>query len=49
MVKLSRRGFMIGGAVVGGTLAAGMAIGVGFLSGVDTDGLEGMKREDGTL
>lgn len=48
MVKVSRRGFMIGGAAVGGTLAAGMVIGVGFLSTVDTDGLEGAQRQDGT-
>ncbi|NVJ96874.1 MAG: xanthine dehydrogenase family protein molybdopterin-binding subunit [Alphaproteobacteria bacterium] len=49
MVKFTRRGFMIGGAAVGGTLAAGMAIGVGFLSTVDTDGLDGALREDGTI
>ncbi|TNE63696.1 MAG: xanthine dehydrogenase family protein molybdopterin-binding subunit [Alphaproteobacteria bacterium] len=49
MVKLTRRGFLVGGAALGGTLAAGMAIGVGFLSTVDTNGLDGTVLADGTL
>jgi len=45
MVKFSRRGFMIGGAAVGGTLA----LGVGFLASVDTDGLGSVVRSDGVV
>lgn len=49
MAKLSRRGFMIGGAAVGGTLVGAMAIGVGFLSTVDTEGLDPSVNEDGSI
>ncbi|PCI60963.1 MAG: hypothetical protein COB37_08875 [Kordiimonadales bacterium] len=49
MVKFTRRGFMIGGAVTGGTIAGALALGVGFLSTVDTEGLEGNVRSDGTI
>ena len=45
MVKFSRRGFMIGGAVIGGTFA----LGVGFLATVDTDGLDPSFGEDGSV
>jgi len=45
MGKVSRRGFMIGGAAVGGT----MALGVGFLSTVDTDGLDPSVGEGGSV
>jgi len=45
MAKVSRRGFMIGGAAVGGTLA----LGVGFLASVDTDGLDAALKEDGSV
>jgi len=45
MVKFSRRGFMIGGAAVGGTLA----LGVGFLASVDTDGLKSSIGSDGVV
>jgi isoquinoline 1-oxidoreductase subunit beta len=49
MVKVTRRGFMIGGAVAGGTIAGALALGVGFLSTVDTEGLDGKVKGDGTV
>lgn len=45
MVKFSRRGFIIGGVAVGGTLA----LGVGFLATVDTDGLDPYVGSDGSV
>jgi len=49
MVKFTRRGFMIGGAVVGGVMATGMVVGVGYLSTVDVDGMAPSTGPDGQI
>jgi len=49
VVKLTRRGFLIGGAVLGGTAAGALALGVGYLSTIDTEGLDGTLRSDGSV
>ncbi len=45
MGKFTRRAFMVGGAAVGGTLA----LGVGFLSTIDTSGYDAGFDENGAL
>jgi len=49
MAKVSRRGFMIAGAALGGTAAGAMALGVGFLSTIDTEGLDAALHDDGSV
>ena len=44
-MSFTRRAFLVGGSVVG----AGTIIGLGFLSTVNTTGLEAAVREDGTV
>ncbi|MCK0070906.1 xanthine dehydrogenase family protein molybdopterin-binding subunit [Kordiimonas laminariae] len=45
MGKFTRRAFMVGGAAVGGTLA----LGVGFLSTIDTSGYDAVIADDGSF
>jgi isoquinoline 1-oxidoreductase beta subunit len=49
VVKATRRGFLVAGAAVGGTVAGALALGVGFLSTVDTEGLGASVRDDGRI
>jgi len=49
MVKATRRGFLIAGAAVGGAVAGTLALGVGFLSTVDTDGFDSALQPDGSV
>lgn len=49
MPKSTRRGFLIAGAAIGGTVAGALALGVGFLSTVDTDGYDSVLNADGSV
>lgn len=49
MARLSRRAFLIAGGATGGALLGGVAVGVGWLATVRTDGLESAVRPDGTV
>ncbi|MCC2112767.1 MAG: xanthine dehydrogenase family protein molybdopterin-binding subunit [Hyphomicrobiales bacterium] len=47
--SLTRRIFLIGSAAIGGTVLAGLGLGIGYLSTVDVDGLDAGIRDDGTV
>lgn len=49
MAKLTRRSFLIGGAVTGGVLAGATLLGVGYLSTLDVDGLTPTLGDDGEI
>lgn len=49
MPLFTRRGFLITGAAVGGVIAGGLVLGVGYLSTVDMEGLDGFTDGDGAV
>jgi len=49
MAKLTRRGFLIGGAVTGGALVGATVLGIGYLSSLDVRGQTPTTNDDGTV
>ena len=46
MVSVTRRGLLIGGGIVAGAALAGLAVGFGYLSMIDVEGLRPAPPED---